>query len=148
MITKTLISMMTIGSLIFGSIQEPVPTYCGFSEYEIDMMAAVVYYEAGNQDMLGKCLVVDAILNRFDSKHFPDTVIAVIDQPGQFSTSKMAHQLVERQEVPYECYGAVLHEIANRTDYDVIYFGRVFGSGEPMFKYGDHCFSSISRRLK
>lgn len=146
--TKTLLSLAVIGCLASEPVEPEIPTYAGYSEYEIDLMAAVVYLEAGNQDMIGKCLVVDAILNRFDSKHFPDTIVAVIEQPGQFTTSKRAHELVEKQLIPYDCYGAVLKEIYNRSNYEVIYFAKGFGCGEPMFKYGDHCFSSISRRLK
>ena len=35
-----------------------------------------------------------------------------------------------------------------RTNREIIYFGRGYGSGEPLFKEGDHCFSGISKKKK
>lgn len=122
------------------------PIFYGYSEDEIDLMAAVVFLEAGNQDILGKQLVVDAILNRVDSPWFPSTITEVIDAPGQFSTARNAHRL--SGHAPIDCYGAVVSELTNRKNVEVIFFGRAYGSGEPLFKHGDHCFSAISKRLK
>ena len=116
-----------------------VNTYMGYTEEEIDLMASIVYLEAGNQDMLGKQLVADVILNRVDSLDFPNTVHEVIYQKGQFSTAKKAKSRISY--TPIDCYGAVISQITVRENYDVIYFGRGFGCGEKLFKYGDHCFS-------
>lgn len=127
-----------------NSIERPI--FYGYSESEIDLMAAVVFFEAGNQDTLGKQLVVDAILNRVDSPWFPNTITEVIDEQGQFATAKNAHNL--SGPGPIDCYGAVISELTERKNEEVIYFGRAFGSGDPMFKHGDHCFSAISKRLK
>lgn len=113
----------------------------GFSEEEIDLMAAVVYLEAGNQDMTGKRLVVDVILNRFEHNRFPDTVSGVIDQKGQFSTAKRAHRMAGC--APLDCYGAVLAELNRRLNSEVMFFSIGYGCGKPLFKHGGHCFSAM-----
>ena len=53
---------------------------------DIDLIAACVEAEAGNQDLTGKRLVADVILNRVDSEDFPDTIEGVISQPRHFAT--------------------------------------------------------------
>lgn len=51
----------------------------------LELLAQLVEAEAGNQDAIGKRLVVDVVLNRVDSDAFPDTIEEVIFQPYQFS---------------------------------------------------------------
>ncbi len=51
----------------------------------LELLAQLVEAEAGNQDKVGKRLVVDVVLNRVDSDTFPDTIEEVIFQPYQFS---------------------------------------------------------------
>ena len=105
-------------------------------------MAAVVFYEAGNQDMLGKQLVADTILNRVDSPCFPNTIKEVIDQKGQFHTARKAHKIAPIN-IPIDCYGAVISQLEVRENYEVMYFSRGYGCGKRLFKYGDHCFSGL-----
>lgn len=115
--------------------------FCGYSEEDVDLMAAVVFYEAGNQDMYGKQLVADTILNRVDSDRFPNSISEVIDQKGQFHTARKAHKL--SGNAPIECYGAVISQLEQRENYEVMYFSRGYGCGKRLFKYGDHCFSGL-----
>ncbi len=105
-------------------------------------MAAVVFYEAGNQDMYGKQLVADTILNRVDSPCFPNTIKGVIDQKGQFKTARKAHKIAP-VNIPIDCYGAVISQLEVRENYEVMFFSRGYGCGKPLFKYGDHCFSGL-----
>lgn len=115
--------------------------FCGYSEEDVDLMAAVVFYEAGNQDMYGKQLVADTILNRVNSDRFPNSISEVIDQKGQFHTARKAHKL--SGNAPIECYGAVISQLEVRENYEVMYFSRGYGCGKRLFKYGDHCFSGL-----
>ena len=48
------------------------------------VLAKVVHAEAGNQDMTGKRLVVDCVLNRVDCEEYPNHVFGVVLQDGQF----------------------------------------------------------------
>ena len=75
-------------------------------------------------------------------------MLEVINQPGQYTTRKRAAKLAKNGNIQLRCYGNVIYELTARTNREIIYFGRGYGSGEPLFKEGDHCFSGISKRKK
>lgn len=56
---------------------------------EMAMLAQLVQAEAGNQDLTGKRLVADVVLNRVESEQFPNTIREVIFQknPVQFGVT-------------------------------------------------------------
>ena len=56
------------------------------SKEDVELIALVTMAEAEGECEEGKRLVIDTILNRVDSEHFPDTVYDVIYQPNQFSS--------------------------------------------------------------
>ena len=114
-------------------------------------VAAVVEAEAGNQDMTGKRLVVDVVLNRVDSPLFPDTITEVLEQPGQFST--MWNGAVEDAgwHMQEDDYTAVMMEVTGvRLDYDIYYFtaGEYNASCKPAYIHGDHFFGYLSDAAK
>lgn len=113
---------------------------------ELELLAAVVEAEAGNQDMIGKRLVVDVVLNRVDSPLFPDTITEVLEQPGQFST--MWNGAVEDAgwHMQEDDYTAVMMEVTGvRLDYDIYYFtaGEYNASCKPAYIHGDHFFGYL-----
>lgn len=124
------------------------PLFYPYTEEEVTMIAAIIQCEAGNQSDDGQRYVADSILNRVDSPWFPNTVLEVINQPGQYATRKKAARLAKSGNIPIRCYGNAIYELTARTNREIIYFGRGYGSGEPLFKEGDHCFSGISKRKK
>lgn len=118
---------------------------------ELELLAAVVEAEAGNQDMTGKRLVVDVVLNRVDSPLFPDTITEVLEQPGQFST--MWNGAVEDAgwHMQEDDYTAVMMEVTGvRLDYDIYYFtaGEYNASCRPAYIHGDHFFGYLSDATK
>lgn len=54
-----------------------------YEEYGI--LYRIVEAEATGEDLQGKILVTNVILNRMDSSDWPNTVSGVVFQPGQFS---------------------------------------------------------------
>ena len=124
------------------------PLFYPYTEEEVTMIAAIIQCEAGNQSDDGQRYVADSILNRVDSPWFPNTVLEVINQPGQYATRKKAAKLAKNGNIQLRCYGNAIYELTARTNREIIYFGRGYGCGEPLFKEGDHCFSGISKRLK
>jgi N-acetylmuramoyl-L-alanine amidase len=54
------------------------------SNNEIDLLARLVRAEAQTEPLEGKIAVACVVLNRVDSKKFPDTIKKVIYAPGQF----------------------------------------------------------------
>ena len=118
---------------------------------ELELLAAVVEAEAGNQDMIGKRLVVDVVLNRVDSPLFPDTITEVLEQPGQFTT--MWNGAVEDAgyHMQQDDYDAVMMEVTGkRLDYDIYYFtaGEYNDSCKPAYIHGDHYFGYLSDAAK
>ena len=107
----------------------------------LELLAICVEAEAGNQDLKGKRLVVDAILNRVDSDRFPNSITEVITQSGQFSSYTDGHMdaVLEPSEETFE---AVKMELEDRLDSEVLFFteGSYNPYCEPMFKYGAHYF--------
>lgn len=110
---------------------------------ELNLLACLVYAEAGSEDLYGKRLVVDAVLNRVDDPRFPDTIEDVIYQKYQFSP--VLDGGLERSfwNVTDDCFKAVSMEIAQRTNSEVLWFtaGGYGQYGTPSFKYGGHYFS-------
>lgn len=108
---------------------------------EREYLAQLVYAEAGNQDLTGKRLVADVVLNRVGDENFPDTITEVIFQPGQFGPLEDGRFWEAAWDVTEECYQAVAMEIENRLDPEVLYFNNtpeVYGGAD--WKYGGHWF--------
>ena len=112
------------------------------TEYEIDLIAVVVMGEAEGESEEGKRLVIDTILNRVDSEHFPDTIEEVIYQKGAFECMWNG-RIYDCWSDSYIC-DLVREELEYRTNYDVVYFtaGHYGAYGEPLFNVGNHYFAS------
>ena len=121
------------------------PDYPDFvpEDDDIQLLAACVEAEAGNQSLYGKRLVADVILNRVDSDIFPDTIHGVITQPHQFST--YWNGAMERAEISEETYKAVYMELEQRSYPGILFFdcGDFLPYGTPWKQIGDHYFSTL-----
>lgn len=108
----------------------------------LELLAMLVEAEAEDQDLIGKRLVVDTVLNRVDCSEWPDCIEDVIMQPGQF-TSVWNGRMDKIKEPSEESYEAVRLEIEERLDYEVVYFtAGGFGKyGTPLYQHMDHYFS-------
>lgn len=107
----------------------------------LETLAICVEAEAGNQDLYGKRLVVDVILNRVDSDRFPDTIEGVISQKYQFTTY-WDGSMGRVDEPSPETYEAVRLELESRTDDSILFFtaGNYNTYSTPAYRYGDHYF--------
>ena len=120
-------------------------TYSGIPTAAIEQSEgkAVIHVEAeaGNQGLMGKRLVCDVILNRADSKDFPDNIFDVINQKNQFSV--VSNGRIFEVSVSDETFEACRLELEERTDKDILYFtaGGYSACGSPAYKYKDHYFS-------
>ena len=114
----------------------------GYSESDLELLAAIVYAEAGDQDFVGQRLVADVVLNRVASPAWPSTISEVVYQPGQFSPVTDGGLDRAWGRVTESCYEAVRLALAGeRIDTQVIYFS-MYGcaNGEFAFQHGDHYF--------
>ena len=112
------------------------------NEKDIRLIALVTMAEAEGESEEGKRLVIDTILNRVDSKHFPNTVHEVIYQPNQFES--MWNGRVDRCHVKEDICQLVKEELKSQKNYDVMFFtaGQYSQYGKRMFRVGNHYFSS------
>ena len=111
---------------------------------DVRLIALVTMAEAEGEPEDGKRLVIDTILNRIDSEHFPDTAEEVIYQRGQFSS--MWNGRVDRCEVRDDICKLVEEELDYRVNTNVMFFnaGHFSAYGTPMFQLGNHYFSSYT----
>lgn len=111
------------------------------SDEDIRLIALVTMAEAEGECEEGKRLVIDTILNRVDSKRFPDTVRGVIYQPNQFTS--MWNGRVNRCKATDDICQLVREELVSRTNSEVIFFRTDHYSeyGTPLFQVGSHYFS-------
>ena len=56
-----------------------------FTDEDYQSLLKIVQAEAGNNDLEGRMMVANVILNRVKSGNFPDTVTGVVYSPGQFT---------------------------------------------------------------
>ena len=114
----------------------------GYSASDLDLLAALVWAEAGDQPLPeGLCYVCDVVLNRVDSPAWPNTIADVIYQPGQFSVVNNGALNRAFGNVPQVCYDAVQSQLAGRLNYDIIYFSMNYlANGSFAFVHGTHWF--------
>jgi spore germination cell wall hydrolase CwlJ-like protein len=108
----------------------------------LELLAACVEAEAGNQGLLGKRLVADVVLNRVDSEDFPNTIEEVIKQPYHFTS--YWNGMIESVSITEESFDAVKMELESRSYPSLLYFtaGSYSKYGTPWKKIGDHYFST------
>lgn len=110
---------------------------------DLSLLAQVVEAEAGNQDLQGKRLVVDVVLNRVDSPKFPNSIPEVIYQKKQFSCLYDGNFERAGWHISDESFEAVRLEAieGNRIDSGILYFSTRPVNGKNHWKYQDHWFS-------
>ena len=111
------------------------------SDEELDMAARIVHAEAGNKSKEGRRLVADVLLNRRDSSKFPNDIVSIVKQSGQFSTYRTGAYL--KYEPTWDDYDTVILELDQRIDDSVLYFNcnNYISGTTPLYKFGDHYFS-------
>ncbi len=112
------------------------------SEEEIELIALCCMGEAEGEPDVGKRLVIDTILNRVNSPYFPDTIAEVVWQDGQFTC--MTNGRIDDCYISEDICELVREELAERLDYDVIFFraGDYSDYGTPLYHYAGHYFSA------
>lgn len=121
--------------------EAPVASY-GYSGSDLDLLAAIVYAEAGDQDFTGQRLVADVVLNRARSAAWPNTISGVIYQPGQFSPVLDGGLDRAWGNVTESCYEAARLALSgDRLNTEIIYFS-MYGcaNGTFVFQHGCHYF--------
>lgn len=107
---------------------------------DLDLLAALVWAEAGDQDFIGQRIVADCVLNRVRSAEWPNSVEAVIYQPGQFSVVANGRLDQGFYNATPDCYEAARLALSGDLyDPNVIYFSMyTCANGVFAYQHGDH----------
>lgn len=126
----------------YRDIEPEVEPEFVLTDDEVDLIAWITVGEAEGESEYGQRLVIDTILNRVESEHFPDSVYDVIYQKNQFSCTTDGR--LTRCSATDDTKNLVWEEAESRTNDQVIYFrtGKYSSYGEPLFKEGAHYFSA------
>ncbi len=112
-----------------------------FSGSDRDLLAAIIQCEAGGEPYAGKIAVGAVIMNRVCSGAFPDTVVGVVYQPGQFQpvrSGRLAIRLAEGANE--ECYRAADEVMAGANNIGNCLFFRTVVPGIQGTIIGNHVF--------
>lgn len=124
-----------VSDYVYSSIKKPITT----DKQDIYLLVSLAQAEAGNQGPEGIRRVVDVVLNRVESRKFPNTVEDVIFQPGQFMT---VHKLKTSQTHSDKALQIVYSEVyGERADTQSLYFGTFPITHKGLYQLGDHYFS-------
>ena len=110
------------------------------TDSERELLAKILFNEAGNQSITGQRAVVEVVFNRMLDPRFPDTLTEVIYAPNQFASTKALGQANPTQ-VQYDVIDMVLNESEPVLPENVVYFATTPANGTLYEKIGGHCFS-------
>lgn len=78
-----------------------------YTQADLDLLAAIVYCESGNQSYEGKLAVANVILNRVEDSRFPNDIKGVVYAPRQFSPARNGRlKKTLQNKAPQACYDA------------------------------------------
>lgn len=109
------------------------------SKSDLDLLAAIVHSEAGNQSDLGQQAVAQVVINRANKNWGGGTIKGVIYQKGQFSPAGKV-STAKPSKRAYENARIILNG-ARPIPCNVLFFSRGKAAGKkPYQKIGDHWF--------
>lgn len=111
-------------------------------EEDLDLLKRIVEAEAGNQDIDGRLLVANVVLNRVASEKFPDSVKDVVLQEtgGSYQFSPVANGRIWRVRVSEQTDEAVERALGGEDISDgALYFvARQYADGGKMQWFDNH----------
>ena len=109
------------------------------TDSDLDLLAKVLFLEAGNQSATGQRAVVEVIFNRMLDSRFPDTLSGVIYAKNQFSVVGRL-KTAKPTQAQYDVIATVLEENVPVLPENVVYFATTPANGTYYDKIGGHCF--------
>ncbi|MCI8625172.1 MAG: cell wall hydrolase [Lachnospiraceae bacterium] len=129
------------------------------SARELDCLQRIVQAEAGNEDIMGKLLVANVVLNRYRSEKFPDSIEEIVTQTS-YGAYGLVYQFTPTRPgggywsaVPSEETKEAVERALNGEDYSegALYFASRSGANPShmswfdrkltwLFKHGNHEF--------
>lgn len=113
-----------------------------FAEGDLDLLAALIYCEAGGEPYAGQLGVGAVVINRVLSSVYPDTMVGVIYARRQFSpvgSGRLAIALAEKKATP-SCYQAAREAMSGQTNVGGCVYFRTPIEGLTGLQIGGHIF--------
>lgn len=114
-----------------------------FAEGDRYLLANLIYCEAGAESYSGQVAVGSVVINRVLSSVYPDTIVGVIYQSGQFSpvaSGRLALALAEGRATA-GCYQAADEVMSGTTNVgNCVYFRTPVEGVTPRYTIGGHIF--------
>lgn len=108
---------------------------------QIKLLAQLIHAEAGNQDLKGKRLVGEVILNRMRSGRFPNSMEGVIYQEGSFGVIKDGAFEKAKSQITEEDLEAARLAWEDPLDQNILYFNtEKMDCAKRWYLHGDHYF--------
>ena len=123
-----------------SSSSDTTDTSTSASSSDRELLAGLIYCEAGNQSWDGKVAVGAVVMNRVASSSFASTIKGVIYESGQFSPagSGWLDSVIANGSIPSSCYDAADAALAGENPIgSAMYFNTGSGKG---IKIGAHQF--------
>lgn len=121
--------------------EKPDISVCSLTFDEYKEFAALVEAEASSEDLNGKILVANVVLNRVKSNIFPNDIYSVIHEPGQFDPAEYLEYVVPSHAAkeavmralsgPDSSGGALYFQKSKATEW---------GDKKYLYRYGGHSF--------
>lgn len=155
-INFTTYSLPPIATYLSEPEPEPEPEPVAYQEIadvitddEIEMLARLLFLEAGNQSIEGQRAVIEVVFNRLLSDEFPNTLNDVVYAENQFSPAHLISSTTPTDE-QYEVIQIVLTDTETVLDHGVVFFSRGQYNDYLYDKIGDHyfCYSTKSYQNK
>ena len=114
-----------------------------YSESDRKLLANLIWCEAGNEPYVGQVAVGAVVMNRVMSSVFPDTIVGVIYQRGQFTPASsgrlaLALSLDSADENCYRAADAAMNGVNNIGN--CLYFRTPTSAVSPKYVIGGHYF--------
>ena len=113
-----------------------------FSDGDRKLLANIIYCEAGGEPYEGKLAVGSVVINRVLSSKFPDTVVGVVYQRGQFSPAQSGRLelALAADKATAACYQAADEAMKGTTNVGTCVFFRTPVPGLTGINIGGHVF--------
>lgn len=109
---------------------------------DVELLAALIYCEAGHQPYAGKLAVGACVMNRMKHKNYPDTLRGVIYQKGQFSPARSGKlmKVLKGKKANAECIKAAKEALAGVDNTNGCRSFRLASTGRKGLVIGDIVF--------
>ena len=113
-----------------------------YADGDRKLLANIIYCEAGNQSYEGQLAVGAVVMNRVKSSVFPNTIVGVVYQSGQFTPAQSGRLslALANDQATESCYRAADAAMAGQNNVGNCLFFRTPIAGLNGIRIGDHIF--------